>query len=246
MTVLGEVIHTAALVALVLLFCLAFVWVVVLKFASRLAARLGYASPCPVSFSWIVDNPVRRRYMHPVLERVGIRPGERVLELGPGPGAFSLDAARMLGPSGRLIAVDIQPEMIAQLDRRARQAGVENIETHTAGAYALPLADQSVDRAFLVTVLPEIPDRVRALVELRRVLKPGGVLSVTEEFLDPDYLFTGETIRLVESVGFRLTRRAGSFWIYTVNFESPGPNGAGGDPSRMEHRKNAANDAPAE
>ncbi|MBN2085736.1 MAG: methyltransferase domain-containing protein [Anaerolineales bacterium] len=201
---------------------LAFIWLVVLKVFSRLASRQGYSPPCPASFGWIVNNPVRRRYMRPILDRVGIRTGECVLELGPGPGAFSLDAARMLGESGRLIAVDIQPAMIAQLEQRAREAGLRNIETRVAGAYDLPLADASVDRAFLVTVLPEIPDRARALGELRRVLKPGGTLSITEEFLDPDYLFAPETIRLVESAGFRLAQRYGGLWVYTLNFSAPG------------------------
>ncbi|MBN1437954.1 MAG: methyltransferase domain-containing protein [Anaerolineales bacterium] len=218
------IVGNAVLIVLVVLFSLSFFWLVVLKFASRAATRLGHSSPCPAAIGWIVNNPIRRHYMQPVLERVGIRPGEFVLELGPGPGAFSLDAARMVGNSGRLVAVDLQPEMIARLERRARDAGVDNIETHVASAYDLPLPDSSVDRAFLVTVLPEIPDRARALAELRRVLKPGGTLSITEEFLDPDYLFAGETIRLVESAGFRLTRLAGGFWIYTVNFEATGPN----------------------
>jgi ubiquinone/menaquinone biosynthesis C-methylase UbiE len=111
--------------------------------------------------------------------------------------------------------------MIAQLERRARESGLANIETHIASAHDIPLQDASVDRAFLVTVLPEIPDRARALAELRRVLKPGGVLSVTEEFLDPDYLFAFETVRLVEAAGFRRVRHAGNFWVYTLNFESP-------------------------
>jgi SAM-dependent methyltransferase len=217
-----EIIGTAVLIVLVVLFSLSFFWLVVLKFASRAAARLGYSSPCPVSLSWLVNNPIRRGYMRPVLERVGIRPGERVLELGPGPGAFSLDAARMLGNSGRLVAVDIQPEMIARLERHAREAGLENIEAHAASAYDLPIEDGSIDRAFLVTVLPEIPDRMRALAELRRVLKPGGILSITEEFLDPDYLFASETLRLVESAGFHSTQRYGSLWVYTLNFSAPG------------------------
>jgi ubiquinone/menaquinone biosynthesis C-methylase UbiE len=105
------------------------------------------------------------------------------------------------------------------VERRVRAAGLANVETRVASAYHLPLDDASVDRAFLITVLPEIPDRARALAELRRVLKPGGVLSITEEFLDPDYLFAGETIRLVEAAGFRLERRMGNLWLYTLNFE---------------------------
>ncbi|MFN2299861.1 MAG: class I SAM-dependent methyltransferase [Anaerolineales bacterium] len=214
-----EILKTVCIVFLAFLLGFAFFWLVMLKLFSRLADRMGFSAPCPASLGCIVNNPIRRRYMRPVLGRVGIRAGERVLELGPGPGAFSLDAARMLGPSGRLIAVDIQPEMIARLERRAREAGLNNIETHTAGAHDLPLKNNSVDRAFLVTVLPEIPDRPRALAELRRVLKPGGALSITEEFLDPDYLFAAETRRLVEAAGFQTDRHFGNLWVYTLNFK---------------------------
>jgi ubiquinone/menaquinone biosynthesis C-methylase UbiE len=198
---------------------LAFFWLLVLKLLSRLAARFGKSAPCPASLSWLVDNSIRRRYMHPLLDRVGIRPGERVLELGPGPGVFTVDAAQRAGPEGWLVAVDIQPEMIAQVEKQVQAAGSTNVETHVASAYDLPLDDESVDRAFLVTVLPEIPDPHRALVELRRVLKPGGVLSVTEEFVDPDYLFSSETIRLVEAAGLSLEQRFGNFWVYTANFQ---------------------------
>ncbi len=197
---------------------LAFFWLIPLKLISRLAARFGHSSPCPASLSWLVDNPIRRRYMHVTLDRVGIQPDERVLELGPGPGAFTVDAAQRAGPEGQIVAVDIQPEMIAQVEARIRAAGLTNVETHVASAYDLPLDDGSVDRAFLVTVLPEIPDQARALAELYRVLKPGGVLSITEEFTDPDYPFAFETIRRVEAAGFRQERRYGSFWVYTINF----------------------------
>ena len=197
---------------------LLFFWLFPLKLISRLAHRLGHSMPCPASLNWLVDNPIRRHWMRPVLDRVGIRPGERVLELGPGPGAFTVDAARRVGPEGRLVVVDIQPEMIAQVEKRVWEAGLTNVETHVADAYHLPLEDESVDRAFLVTVLPEIPDQARALAELRRVLKPGGLLSITEEFADPDYPFAFETIGRVEAAGFKLDQRVGNFWVYTLNF----------------------------
>ena len=207
-----------ACIALATVGGLVFFWLFPLKLISRLAARLDHSSPCPASLSWLVNNPIRRRYMSHVLERIGIRPGERVLELGPGPGAFTVGAARRAGPQGRLIAVDIQPEMIALLERGIREEGLTNVETHVASAHHLPLDNESVHRAFLITVLPEIPDPARALAELRRVLRPDGVLSITEEFYDPDYLFLSETIRLVEKAGFRLEERFGNVLVYTVNF----------------------------
>jgi ubiquinone/menaquinone biosynthesis C-methylase UbiE len=120
-----------------------------------------------------------------------------------------------------LVAVDIQPQMIAAVEKKAREAGVVNVETRVASAYDLPLEDESVDRAFLVTVLPEIPDRYQALVEVIRVLKPGGVLSITEEFLDPDYPIARTTIRLAREAGFRLVERHGNWLVYTLNFQKP-------------------------
>ena len=193
-------------------------WLFPLKLISRLAARFGQSAPCPASLDWLVDNPIRRWEMRPILDRVGIRPGERVLELGPGPGMFTVEAAQRVGSEGRLVAVDIQPKMIAQVEKRVREAGLTNVETHVADAYHLPLENESVDRAFLVTVLPEIPDQARALAELRRVIKPGGLLSITEEFADPDYPFAFETVRRVEAAGFKLDQRFGNFWVYTLNF----------------------------
>ncbi len=205
-------------IALAVVGGLAFFWLVALKLISRLAARLGHSTPCPASFAWLVNNPIRRYYTRRILDRIGIYPGECVLELGPGPGAFTIDAAQRVGTNGKLIAVDIQPDMIARVEQRARQASLSNVETHVASAHHLPLDDASVERAFLVTVLPEIPDKARALAELHRVIKTGGTLSITEEFLDPDYLFASETIRLVESAGFSLKQHWGNVWLYTLNF----------------------------
>ncbi len=198
---------------------LLFLWFGVFKLLSKLLG--GHGGPCPSSLGWLVDNPLRRRYMRPVLERVGLRPGETALELGPGPGTFTVEAARQLGPAGRLVAVDIQPKMIARVEQKVREAGLTNVETHVASAYELPVPDATVDRAFLVTVLAEIPDPVRALHEIRRVLKPGGQLSVTEEFADPDYPRRITTVSWAEAAGFYLEACHGSFWVYTLNFRKP-------------------------
>lgn len=198
---------------------LLFVWFFLLKIVSRIAARMGWSAPCPASVSWIVDNPLRRRVMRPVLSWVDIQPGERVLELGPGPGAFTVAAARQTGPQGQLSAVDIQPRMIEQVQHRVRAAGLTNVETHVADACQLPFSDHGIDRAFLISVLPEIPDPARVLAELHRVLRPEGTLSITAEFADPDYLFANETVRLCEQAGFTLAARHGNWWRYTLNFK---------------------------
>ena len=212
-----QVLHGVA-IALIALAGIMFFWLIPLKLIFRLLDRFGMSFPCPASVGWLVDNPIRRRYTQPILSRIGIHPGETVLELGPGPGLFTIEAARRVGPSGRLIVVDIQPEMIAQVEQRVREAGLTNVETHVASAYDLPIRDERVDRAFLVTVLPEIPNYHRALRELNRVLKSGGLLSISEDFLDPDYAFPFETVQQVEEAGFTRERYYGNFWLYTLNF----------------------------
>jgi ubiquinone/menaquinone biosynthesis C-methylase UbiE len=193
-----------ARLTLLLLGGLAFFWLVVL----RILAKLHGGEPCPFALGKVLDH-------------IDIQPGERVLELGPGPGAFSIEAARRAGGGGTLVAVDIQPQMITAVEEKAREAGVTNVETHVASAYDLPLEDGRMDRAFLVTALPEIPDRHRALLELNRVLKPGGVLSITEEFLDPDYPLARTTIRWAGEAGFELAERHGNWFVYTLNFRKP-------------------------
>jgi len=197
---------------------IAFFWLVVLRLVSKFHER----GPCPYAVAWLVDNPYRRRQVGPLLDRIGIRPGERVLELGPGPGAFTVSAAQRTEPGGCLVAVDIQPAMIAAVERRVRQAGLTNVETRVASAHELPLDDKSADRAFLVTVLGEIPDRQRALAELHRVLKPDGILSITEQFMDPDYPLTKTVIRWAAEAGFELAERYGNWWTYTLNFRRLG------------------------
>jgi ubiquinone/menaquinone biosynthesis C-methylase UbiE len=183
-------------------------WLFGLKLILKLMK--GRGEPCPSSWSWIVDNPLRRWDVRHALTRAGLRPGETVLELGPGPGAFTVDAAQRVGTTGRLIAVDIQPEMIAQVESRVRKAGLTNVETHVASAYELPVDNGAVDRIYLITVLPEIPDPVRALREMHRVLKLGGIVSTTEEFLDPDYPRRATTITWAEAAGFELVESFGN------------------------------------
>lgn len=203
---------------------------VVVKIIIRLAARFGHAIPCPVSLAWLLDHPMRQLWTRPVLDWAGIQPGEVVLELGAGSGVFTVAAAQRVGPQGRLVAVDIQPEMIKRVEQRVQGAGLTNVETRVADAYHLPLADASVDRAFLVSVLEEIPDPLRALAELRRVLKPDGILSITAEFIDPDYWLPFETIRQLEAAGFMLVKRFGNLWRYTVNFRFVRQKGVDDEP----------------
>lgn len=166
--------------------------------------RHGRGGPFPASQAGMLLHPLRARLQsaRPTLERFGIKEGQVALELGPGPGYFTVEAARMVGTAGEVVCLDVQPGMVEALRARLDQHGVANAHPLVGDAARLPLADGSVDAAFLVAVLGEIPDRVAALRELRRVLKPGGVVSFWENLTDPDYVFQRELRDLCRATGF--------------------------------------------
>ncbi len=208
---------------LIVLLAILFFWLFVMKIFVRFPKK-GEGIPCPFSLSWIVDNPIRRWDVRNALKYAGLCTGDHVLELGPGPGAFTIIASKLVGDKGNIIAVDIQPEMIAKVKARLEAQGIKNVETHVASGYQLPIQDSTLNRAFMVTVLPEVPDPVRCLREVKRVLKPGGIVSLTEEFFDPDYPRRSTTKKWAEAAGLKLVESHGNWWCYTLNFkkeESP-------------------------
>ena len=184
--------------------------------------RYRRRGPMPFTQAGTLRNPLRP-LIHPVrgtLERAHVEPGATVLEVGPGTGYFSVEASRIVGPGGRLLCLDIQPPMLAELSRYLRDAGVTNADLILGEATRLPLADDSVDSAYLVAVLGEVPDRPQALWELRRVLRRGGVLSITETLTDPDYQFEDSVRDVCRAVGFEPLEHVRGLLGYTMNFRA--------------------------
>jgi len=182
--------------------------------------RYRRRGPMPFAEAGTLHNPLRP-LIHPVrrtLERSHVEAGATVLELGPGTGYFSVEASHMIGPGGRLLCLDIQRPMLLELSGRLREAGVVNADLLLAEATRLPLADESVDTAYLVAVLGEIPDRPQALWELRRVLRRGGVLSITETLTDPDYQLEDSVRDVCRAVGFEPLEHVRGLLGYTMNF----------------------------
>ncbi|UCF18636.1 MAG: methyltransferase domain-containing protein, partial [Gemmatimonadota bacterium] len=143
---------------------------IAVRFASR-----RQSIPCPPWLIPLLENP----YMNAVagsrvlLERAGVQPGMSVLDVGCGPGRIAIPAARLVGPEGRVVALDLQPGMIRRLEERISALGLDRIETILAGAGDGKMPKSSFDRALLVTVLGEIVDRSAALREIYDALKPG-------------------------------------------------------------------------
>ena len=140
------------------------------------------SAPYPYSQRWLLDLPLPFLSLRRLDGMLQARPGERILEIGPGTGLQSLHVAPQLGRDGRLDIVDIQQPMLDHVVRRASEKGVRNIMPTLADAHRLPFDDGAFDAAYLVTVLGEIPDPTVTLTELRRVLKPTGRLVVGEFF----------------------------------------------------------------
>jgi ubiquinone/menaquinone biosynthesis C-methylase UbiE len=161
--------------------------------------------PMPYTQAGYLLNPLRPLVLSPrtMVERLELHPQARVLELGPGPGYFSPAVAAAV-PEGELVLVDVQPEMLAMARRRLERRGLTNVTYHCADALTLPLDDESCDVAFLVAVLGEVPDRAGCLREVMRVLKPGGLLSLTEFTLgDPDRILPPDLLKLTAEAGLQ-------------------------------------------
>jgi ubiquinone/menaquinone biosynthesis C-methylase UbiE len=175
-------------------------------------------SACPYSQRFWVEAP------HPVitrkrlLEALDPRPGERVLEIGPGTGYYTFDVAARLGPGGRLEIFDIQREMLDHVMREAGRRGVANVNPTRGDAQALPLEEASIDAVVLVGVLGEIPDQDKALREIARVLKPGGRLVVGELFGDPHMVTFGKLRQRAEAAGLTFERRLGNPLAFFARF----------------------------
>ena len=150
-------------------------------------------------------HPARRLIQQPrkSVEAFAIKKGARVLELGAGPGYFTAEAAAAAGAEGMVICVDLQRGMLDVLRQRLPADLAPRVRMVNADAMHLPFRHTCIDHAFLVSVLGEIPDQARAVQELHRVLRPGGIVSFEEGWTDPDYVTRGQLRRQCAQAGLR-------------------------------------------
>lgn len=188
------------------------------RFASR--RRL---LPCPHWLSVLLENPYFNAVAsaETILDRLGVAPGMKVVDVGCGPGRVTVPAARRVGPTGSVTALDIQPEMLRRLQEKVEAAGLSNVLPVQAGAGTGALETGAFDAALLVTVLGEIPDQKAALREIFGALRPGGVLSVTEVLPDPHYQLRSHVRSLAIEAGFEEKRSFSDGVAYTLHFARP-------------------------
>ncbi len=171
-------------------------------------------SACPYGQRFWVEAP------HPIITRERLRqvlqpaPGERVLEIGPGVGYYTLDMAEWVGPEGTVEIFDLQQEFLDHVMRRAAERNLANVVPTQGDATALPYDDDSIDAVVLTAVLGEIPDPVAALRQIARVLKPSGRLVVGELFGDPHFTTQAALKRQASEAGLAWQTHSGNWLGY--------------------------------
>lgn len=130
---------------------------------------------------WLVrDSREREEEPAKLLASLGVKPGQTVCDLGCGNGFYALRLAKLVGPKGRVLAVDIQPEMLELLSDRAKSRGVTNIETIVGAIDDPRLPQGAVDLVLLVDVYHEFSHPPEMLAAIRRSLRPEGRVALVE------------------------------------------------------------------
>lgn len=133
------------------------------------------------------------RNPHKILRNAGLRPGQAVLEVGCGPGFFTVPAAEIIGPEGRILAFDVNPCAVEHVQNKIDMAGVKNAQVIIADAAATKLPGHRFDLVFVFGLAYPLGNMDEIWRELHRIIKPGGILSIEGRLRPPEDRFSLET-----------------------------------------------------
>ncbi len=188
------------------------------------AAIATHPFPMPHQFGKLLDHPLRMQYRNvsETLGLFGFSAGMTVLDLGCGTGTFTVEMARMVGKNGLVHAADLQQPLLNASRQHVAEAGLsERVKFHNCAANKMPLTDESVDLVVMIATLGEIADKIDVLAEIRRVLKRGGRLAISEELPDPAYLPPMLVRQHVEEAGLQMLGRLGNPFCFSMLFLNP-------------------------
>ena len=183
--------------------------------------RRFYKFPLPAFATRLIDNAWRRKVIQKpriIADRLDLKPGMIVLEIGPGKGSYTKAVAEAILPDGLVYAVDIQQKVIDRLQKRIKDEKITNIIPKVEDVYNLSFIDNTFDRIFAIACLPEIPDPVKALKECKRVLKNEGIISFSELLPDADYPLRRTEKKWAKEAGLEFLEGFGNFFVYQLNF----------------------------
>jgi ubiquinone/menaquinone biosynthesis C-methylase UbiE len=154
------------------------------------------------------DNPLLPIFRNPqrLLKSAGLKPGQKVLEVGCGPGFFTIPAAKIVENEGVVYAVDVHPLAIERVKEKIEREGIKNITPILANASDTGLPDRSIDLAFIFGLRYIAGGLEYVIAEIQRILKPGGVLSfgktkgsekrLIEEVERGEFVYSGRQARI--------------------------------------------------
>lgn len=160
---------------------------------------------------WLYGTPI-------VLERLRLRPGQHILEIGPGLGRLLLPAASQVLPGGTATGVEVDHRIAQALRERATAAGITNLTVIDGDAAHHDLPMERFDVAYVVAVLGEIGDRAAAIRHIHTALKSGGMLFISEGWPDPHHQPLAAVEGLVEPAGFEKVSVSRAGGRYTAQF----------------------------
>ena len=202
---------------LLIIFLFLLLWIFVI---ARIIRKI-HKFPIPAFLTRLIDNAWRRKFIQKpekIADNMALKPGMIVVEVGPGKGNYTKAVAKKLIPHGKVYAVDIQEKVINRLMEKVEDENIPNIIPKIDDVHNLSFANESVDRIFAIACLPEIPNPVHALKEFKRVLKPGGMVSLCELFIDPDYPLRKTEKKWASKAGLDFLKGFGNFFVYQLNF----------------------------
>jgi len=163
---------------------------------------------CPWWCCFTFDNFFRKLFHNPEkILRPYVAEGNTVLDIGPGMGYFSIPLARMVGEKGKVIAADVQPEMLKALQKRAKKSGVEQqIMTHLCKTDSLGL-NMQFDFVLAFWMVHEVPNHLAFFEEIKSLLKPSGKFLLSEPILHVNQAMYEKTVKTAESVGLVLKEK---------------------------------------
>ncbi len=174
---------------------------------------------CPWWLLFTFDNPLRRftQDPHKILSPY-VKPGDKVLDVGCGMGYFTLELARLVGETGKVIAADLQPEMLAGLARRSKKAGVQaRIKSIVASPDRIGIAEP-IDLAFAFWMVHEVHQRKSFLQEIYAQVKPGGKFFFAEPYIHVSQQNFMRTVDLCTGIGFKEIARPDVFFSRSAVF----------------------------
>jgi len=177
----------------------------------------GHKRVCPAELAGILDNPFRRLLQDPreILQQF-IREGITVLDLGCGPGYFTIEIAKMLNSSGKVIAADLQEGMLDNVRRKIKGTALEErIELHKCEADSINVSD-TVNFILCFYMIHEVPDQYNLFKELKSILRPEGKLYIIEPKFHVSKRSFNEMVKRLDNIGFEVIESPKVFFSRTV------------------------------